>query len=146
MILTLLGLIPGVLNLVSGFQSAYFDAKVRIFMARTGAEKDVAVTAIQAAAQSDHETTSRLAIIASNRVLMGILLALIIPYIAWEWSAIMVDIVWLRGKCGTGFDLPCTDPIKGQLAEWGNTIIASVTGSGTALGVAKMYFNRPNNS
>lgn len=143
MLLTLLGMIPGVLSLVNGFQTAYFDAKVRIFMARSGAEKDVAVAALQAAAQSDHETTSRLAIIASNRVLMGILLALIIPFIAWEWSAIMVDIVWLRGKCGAGFDIPCTDPIKGQLADWGNTIIASVTGSGTALGVAKMYFSRP---
>ena len=140
--LALLGMIPGVISLISGFQSAYFDAKVRIFMARTGAERDVAVEATKAAAAADHETTARLSIIASNKVLTLILVALITPLILYEWQVVVVDIVWRRGECGDGFPVRCTDPIKGQLAEWANAIIYSVTGGGSALGVAKMWFGR----
>lgn len=137
MILALIGMIPGLMNLINGFQTAYFDAKVRIYMARTGAERDVAVAAVQAIALADHETTARLSIIASNKVLLTILVLLIAPVIFFEWQVILVDKLW----CGY-WHLECsTDPITGQVADWANVIIASVTGSGTALGVAKVFAN-----
>lgn len=141
-ILPLIGMIPGLMNLINGFQTAYFDAKVRIFMAKTGADKETVVEILRTAAQNDHETTSRLAVIASNKILSLILVALILPYIIWAWSAIVFDIVWLKGACGEGFPVRCTDAIRGQLADWGNSVVYSVTGSATTLGVAKMWFSR----
>ena len=136
MFMAILGLIPGLSSLVNGITTAYFNSKVQITKARIGGDTAVATQLVQAAARSDHETTSRLSIIASSKVLLLITVGFALPFIIFEWKVVVWDIVFQSLTNGS------TDPIKGQVADWATTIIASIFGSATVMGVGKMWFGR----
>ena len=129
----LLRLIPGVATAIQAITTAIFNAKVQMVQARIGGDRDVAVTMVKAAAVQEHENSSKLAVMASNMVLTFMLVAFALPLIVFEWKVIVWDIVLGLGS---------TDPIRGQVAEWANTIIAFLFGSSTVVAVGKMWFSR----
>ena len=129
-----------------------FDSKVAIVQARLGVERDVAVQLVTAAAQENHENTSKLAIYASSKILTVMLVGFAVPFILYTWKIVVVDIVIGRGCIGFhpfGWEIIAnhcwvgtTDPIKGQVAEWATTIIGFLFGSATTVTIGKMWFNR----
>lgn len=133
--MAILGLIPGLLGFAEKFQASWFDAKVRITTARIGGDVDAARAMVAASVKESHERNGWLAVMASNRVLMLLLVAFALPLVIYEWQIIVHDIIWCAGKCST-------DPIRGQVADWANTIIIAIFGSGSVLGIGKMYFGR----
>jgi hypothetical protein len=145
--LELLGLIPGVLSLISKYTTAKFDAQVAITQAKVGGDKDVATKLVAAAAASEHETTSRLSILASNPMLVFLLIGFALPLVLYSWKIVVVDIIigpgsinvfWIWHLSWTG----TTDPIRGEVADWAKTIIGCLFGSTTVLAAGKMYFGR----
>jgi hypothetical protein len=139
MFLALIGLIPGLMTLINGFTSSYFNAKVSIYQAKTGADRDVAVKMVQAAAQQEHENTTRLGIFASNKLLTFLLIALATPILIWFTKIVSWDIVLspiFTGQTGE------TDPIKGEALEIVKTVIYFLFGAPTVMGIGKMWFSR----
>jgi hypothetical protein len=130
----LAALIPGLLTLTTAITTAAFNTKVSLVQARLNVDRDVAVKTIQAAAQADHENTSRLAIMSGNKILTILLVMFAIPLIAFEWKVILIDKVF---KLGT------TDALQGEVATWANTIVAFLFGSSTAVTLGKMWYGRP---
>lgn len=136
--LALLSLIPGIGTVIQAVMTAIFDAKVKITQAKTGADRDAAVAMLKAAEVEAHERTAALAIIAGNKLLTILVIAFATPLVLYEWQVIVIDKLW----CGA-FNLNCTtDPIKGQVADWANVIIASIFGAPTAVTIGKMWFSR----
>lgn len=133
MIAALLALIPGLSTLVTSITTAFFNAKVQITQARIGGDRDVAVQLVQAAVQQEHEDTAKLGIIAGNKLLTIMLVAFATPLIWFEWKVIVYDTI---------LGLGTTDAVKGQVADWGNTIIYFLFGSPTVVALGKMWFTR----
>lgn len=134
-ILALLNAIPAFAGIVNSITTGWFNAKVQIVQAKTGADRDVAVALVKAAATEAHERTAALGVIAGNYLLTILVVAFAAPFAGYINWIIFHDILWCGGQCAT-------DPIKGQVAEWGNTIIAFVFGAPTAVTVGKMWFAR----
>jgi hypothetical protein len=122
----ILGLIPGLLKLVENWQKNKFDAQVAITTAKIGGDRDVAVAMIQG-------QSSRLAAVAGNKILTLLVVAFAVPFVVYINKVVVWDIVLGLGS---------TDAIKGQVAEWANTIIAFIFGAPTALALGKMFLNR----
>lgn len=135
--LALLTALPGIGTIVQAILGAFFNAKVAIFQAKTGADRDVAVAVVQGVTKEAEASNARLAVIAGSRVLLCILIALISPLVIYIWKVVVWDIVLGWGT---------TDPIRGQVADWANTIIVSFCGTTGALGIAKMWFGRSGTS
>src|SRR6185295_20125927 len=138
LILSILGLVPGLLTFVQGWQQRYYDTKVRLTMARLNVDRDVATKLIDAQSQADHENTAKLSIFAGNKILTFMLVGFATPLIAFIWKVVVVDIVigpgCIFGFCWVG----STDPIKGQVAEWATTIIGFLFGTSGAVTIGKM--------
>lgn len=132
---SLIGLIPGLSNLASTIATKAFDAKVKMFTARTGADRDVAVQALRSAALESHASAERLKIVAGSWLLSALVAGFALPLIVFEWKVVIIDIVL---KIGT------TDPIRGQVADWAQVIIASLFGSTSVVTLGSMWFNRKN--
>ena len=135
-LLALLNAIPGISALVNGVVKSVFDAKVQIVQAKTGADRDTAIALAKSAATEAHERTAALGVIATNYLLTLLVVAFALPFVGYIWWIVFHDILWCEGKC------VATDPIRGQVADWGNTIIAFVFGAPTAVTIGKMYLAR----
>ena len=139
--LALLTAIPGIGKIITGVTSAYFNAKVQIFQARTGATKDVAVAAISGAVQENHDQVNRLNVIAGNKALTYLVVGFALPLMLFLWQSVVWDklacphLSWLSNFSCT------TDPLKGQIADWATTIIACLFGSGAAITVSQTAMN-----
>jgi hypothetical protein len=133
MFAALLALIPGLSSLVSSITTAFFNAKVQITQAKIGGDRDVAVKLVQAAAQQEHENTTRLGIIASNKLLTILLVAMAIPIVGFEWKVIVWDKMLGWGS---------TDEVSGQVASWAQSVIYFLFGAPTVMGLGKMWFTR----
>jgi hypothetical protein len=133
MFMAILALIPGLSTLVTSITTSIFDAKVKITQAKIGGDRDVAVKLVQAAAAQEHENTSRLSIMANNRFLTLLLIMMALPLVTFEWKVYVWDAMLGWGT---------TDAVKGQVADWGNTIIFFLFGTPTVMGLGKMWFSR----
>jgi hypothetical protein len=145
--LAILGLIPGALSLIQFAIGKVFDAKVAIVQARTGATRDVAIELVKSAAVEAHENTSKLAILASNPLLTFLLVGFASPLVIYIWKIVVVDIVIGPGHIHVPylFDFAwkgTTDPIRGQVGDWANTIIGFLFGSATTVALGRMWFGR----
>jgi hypothetical protein len=109
MLAALLGLIPGLSSLVAGVSKAYFDQKVRIYQAKTGATRDVAVAAIQASGS-----------IATRWWFVAAIIPLwAFPFIVMDWKIVLYDVLWMNGQAST-------PALRGTL-DWVHvTIVASL--------------------
>lgn len=144
--------IPIIGKIVTGITTAWFNAKVKLVTARVGGDVNVATALVKGAAAADHESTARLGIIASNKILTMMMVGFATPLIIFVWKIVVVDKVIGPGCIGWhpfGWEVIAdhcwigkTDPITGDVASWASAIIASLFGSGTVLAIGKMYFGR----
>ncbi len=132
---TFLGLIPGISSLVSSFTSAWFNSKVEMYVAKTGLERAVAVSAIQAEVGNNHAKIGWIEALAKNPVMLFIVVGFAMPFIIYEWKAIAYDKVWMDG-------LTKTDPITGPLADWATIILSGIFVTSTGIGIAHTIINR----
>ena len=56
-----------------------------------------------------------------------------LPLVGYEWKVYVWDTMLGWGT---------TEAVKGQVADWGNTIIYFLFGSPTVMGLGKMWFSR----
>lgn len=129
--LAFLGSLPVIGQFVTAITTAIFDARVRITQAKVGGDRDVAVEIVKTSAQEGEQQKQRLGIIASNKVLTTLVVAFSVPLVLFWWKIVVYDIV---------LELGTTDPLRGQAADWANTIIWFIFGAPTALSLGKMWF------
>lgn len=127
--LALIGAIPGIGSVITFVTGKVFDAKVAITTAKIGGDRDTAVAIVKAGTEAEQQRVAALGVIAGSAVLTLLVVAFAGPLVIFMWKVVVWDIV---------LGLGTTDPIKGQVAEWANTIIYSIFGSGTALAVGRM--------
>jgi hypothetical protein len=137
-LLGLLGGITPLLNFFTGWINKIQDAKVSIYMARTGATKEVAVAAINAQAVLAHEGTAKLAVVAGSKYLAAMLFIFALPLAVYYTKGVLFDNIW----CPWWYGYTCTTPaIHGQLADWMNMIMVFVFGTPSIMGIANMALN-----
>lgn len=134
-ILAFINMIPGISSMVTAVTAAFFNSKVQLVAARTGADVAVVQAALTAASVEQQTRVAGLQVIASSKVLLFLVVGFALPFMIYEWQCIVYDTIWMHGTVRT-------NPITGNLADWGNTIIISLFGSGTAVTMAHMFFNR----
>lgn len=141
-----LGMIPGLAGIASSITQTVFDAKVKMYQAKTGADRDAAVQALRTSEVEKHEATERLKVVAGSWVLLSIVVGFAAPLILYWAKSVGYDkaicsMIWTAeeiaaaGRCST-------DALKGDLASWANTIIGSLFVSSTSTVVASMWLNR----
>jgi hypothetical protein len=134
-ILAFITSLPALVNGANAFASKYFDTKAQLVASRLGADVNVIRAAMTQAGVEAQARVAGLQVIASSKVLLFLVVGFALPFMIYEWQCIVYDKVWMHG-------LTKTDPIIGNLADWGQTIIVSLFGSGTAVTMTHMYFNR----
>ncbi len=132
---TFLALIPGISSVIQAITSAWFNAKVQLYQAKTGVIRDVAVAAIQAEVVNNQTKVSWIMALASNPVMLFIVFGFAFPYIAYEWKAILWDKVIMLGTTST-------DAITGPLADWAQIILGGIFVTSTGIGVAHAIINK----
>jgi hypothetical protein len=124
---------------ITSLSKAYFDAKVRLVQARIGGDVEIAKKLVSQGEVQAHENTTRLGIIASNKLLTILLIAFALPLVYHEWEVV----VWDKSICKLIYGAACsTDPIGGLVGDWANTVIYFLFGAPTAIGIGKMFFGR----
>jgi hypothetical protein len=123
-VITLLGEIPGLEKTAVRWAEARYNAKVAIATARIGGDHDAAVALVKAAETTKQEQVSAFSAMTGTRLLTLLVLAFATPLVVFVWKVVVWDIV---------LGLGTTDPIKGQVASWANTVIVSIFGSATAM-------------
>lgn len=123
-LLSLLGLIPGVLNVITTWQKNAFDAKVSMFVATTGATKEVAVATLQG--QAAVQTKWWFA--ALPPALIGFAIACFVIK-AVVYDKVIGSFVGCSGNPPAGTCITfATDPMTGDLRWLFTAVIASYFG------------------
>ena len=135
LIFGLLSYIPGFLSLATAITNKAFDSKVAMYQARTGAARDVAVATIQAEVANNQTKVNWIVALASNPVMLFIVVGFAMPFIIYEWQAIVWDKVIMKGTTSTDF-------IEGPLADWAKIILTGIFVTSTGMGVAHAFLNR----
>lgn len=120
--------LPHLVDGVNVFASKYFDAKVQMLAARIGGDTEQAKAILSAGVIEGQTRVQGLAVIASSKVLLFLFVGFALPFMLFEWQAIVYDKLWMHG-------LTKTDPITGGLVDWGNAVIYALFGTSTAAGV-----------
>jgi hypothetical protein len=133
--------IPSIVNGVTAFTTAFFNAKVEITKAKIGGDVAVATKIVTEAAIEQQARISGLKAIASSRQLTWLVILFALPWVIYDFKGVAIDNVW----CPWWYGDTCTTPaIKGNLAEWGGMIHAFLFGASTSLALGHMWFGRPN--
>ena len=125
--------VPAITGGLNNFVSKYYDAKVQITTARIGGDVSVAKQMVTGIVGEGQVRVSFLQTVGQSKFLMFLIGGFATPFMIYVWKIVVFDIVLGLGS---------TDAIRGNVADWGGIIIASIFGSGTVLGVGQMYFNR----
>lgn len=107
----LLSLIPGLLKPILDYFTARQNAQVQMYMAKTGADKDTAVAALQATTSIQNKWW----FVALLQPLMAA------PFVAYTWQVVLYDkmiSVWLTGHTHD------TDPLTSTVG-WVYTVVVS---------------------
>lgn len=134
-VLAFINMIPGINTMITGITTAFFNSKVQMYQARWGVARDVAVAAIQAEAQSNEAKVNWILALAKNPVMQFIVFGFAMPYIIYEWKAIVYDKVWMAGHAST-------DPITGPLLDWSNIILTGIFVTSMGIGVSHAIVNK----
>lgn len=132
-ILALFQAIPAITGGINNFVSKYYDAKVQITTARIGGDVSVAKQMVTGVVAEGQTRVEFLKTVGQSKFLMFLIGGFATPFMIYVWKIVVFDIVLGLGS---------TDAIRGNVADWGGIIIASIFGSGTVLGACQMYFNR----
>ncbi len=138
-LLSLLGAIPGIGNVITSVVSKVYDAKVQITTARIGGDTAVATELIKASAVENQSNAARMTAIATNKYLALLLVGFALVPLFYEWKVVIFDNVF----CPWWYGQACfTKAIHGDVATWMNTVVMFMFGSVSALSLGHMYFNR----
>jgi hypothetical protein len=124
---TILSFIPGFTNILE----SWFKAKADVELAKVKANEAVGSEAVKAAAQEADGRAKTWGVIGASSLLTWLVIILAMPIAVFEWKVVIWDTVLQWGT---------TDPIKGQVADWMNTIIASLFASSTVLATAQLWW------
>lgn len=134
-ILAFFQVIPSITGGITAFSNAFFNAKVQITAARLGADSSVIRAAMTQAGIEAQARVQGLAIIASSKVLLAVVVGFAVPWIAFEWKVVIWDTMLGWGT---------TPPVRGLVADWSGIILTGIFGSSSALALSNAYFNRKN--
>lgn len=129
--------LPALVRGVESFTKAHYDAKVRIKTAQIGGDVDVAKQLITGVVAEGNTRVSFLQTVSQSKFLMCLVGGFALPFMAYVWKVVMWDILIMAGTTAT-------DPIKGNVADWGGYIIAGIFGTGGVMAAGQIYFNRKN--
>ena len=122
--LALLGLIPGLESVVQGVATAWFNQKVAIYQAKTGASAAVAVAALQAEAAVQEKWWFA----AVPQTIIGLSIAIYVAK-AVVWDKVIGSFVGCSGHTDPGTCLTFgTDPMYGELNWVFMTVITGYFG------------------
>lgn len=121
-ILAFLGALPGLGAAIEKITGHVFDAKVRIEQARTGASRDVAISALASQAQ-------QFSAVSSSPILSWLVVVFAVPVAAFEWKVVIWDTMLGWGS---------TPAIHGDVATWMGTIIGWLFGSAATLALGQV--------
>lgn len=125
--------IPSIVHGFEAFTKAHYDAKVKITAARIGGDVDVAKQIVSGVIAEGQTRVEFLRVISQSKFLMFIVGGFAVPWIAYEWKVVVWD---------TMLGLGVTGPVKGLVADWSGIILAGIFGTGGAMAVGQMFFNR----
>lgn len=131
--------LPAILNGVSAFTSAYFNAKVQITTARIGGDVAVAKQLVTGIVAEGQVRVSFLQTVSQSKFLMWLVGGFATPWIIYEWKVVVWDKIackWIMGVYGF------TPAVDGTVGDWAGVIIAGIFGTGTVMGIGHMFFNR----
>jgi hypothetical protein len=132
-VMTLLGMIPGLSNLIQFVYGKWRDSKVAMYQTRWGVTKEVAISAIQAEVENNRTKVGWLHEVANSRFLQCLVGGFAFPLIvhmnkAYVWDNIVHKFIW--GTYGY------TPPLTGYIVDWGGHIVTGIFVTGTGMGLA----------
>jgi hypothetical protein len=129
--------IPSIVHGIEAFTKAHYDAKVKIKTAQIGGDVDVAKQIISGVVTEGQARVEFLRVVSQSKFLMFLVGGFATPFMAYVWKVVMWDILIMAGTAAT-------DPIKGNVADWGGYIIAGIFGTGGVMAAGQIFFNRKN--
>src|ERR1700750_2830170 len=114
--------IPAITGGLNNFVAHYYDAKVQITTARIGGDVNVAKQLVSGVVAEGQTRVSFLQAVGQSKFLVFLIGGFATPFMIYVWKIVVFDIV---------LNLGSTDAIRGNVADWGGIIIASIFGSGT---------------
>lgn len=142
MIASFIAFLQAVPSLVHGFEAftkAHYDAKVKITTARIGGDVDVAKQIVSGVVTEGQTRVSFLGKVAESRFLQFLVGGFALPWMLYQAKVVAWDNIiclWIYGVYGF------TPAIKGTVAEWAGWIIGGIFGTGGAMAIGQMFFNR----
>jgi len=138
-IMTLLGMIPGISKLVQFVAGKWMDSKVAMYQTRMGVTRDVALGAIRAEVENNQTKVGWLQAVAGSRFLQFIVGGFAAPLIFFMNKSIVWDNIIHKFFWGTyGY----TPPLTGFTAEWAGVIIGGIFVTSTGMGITAAVLNR----
>ncbi len=139
LIMTILGMIPGLSSLIQFVVGKYMDSKVAIYQTRMGVTKEVAVEAIRAEITNNQTKVNWLNAVAHSRFLQFIVGGFAFPWIIYGAKVIVWDNIVHKFFYGVyGF----TPPIGGNVGSWAGVILGGIFVTSTGMGIASTVLNR----
>jgi len=138
MLLTLLGLIPGLLSFLTAWQQKKLDTQVEMFKAKTGADAETSRNLVVQANTETQGNNERLKIVVGNKWMTFLFVFMSLPVGLYLWQTIFIDKIlckWIWGATCS------TDPIGGDVGVWCGLIIAGTFGYGTVSAIARTWFH-----
>jgi len=150
--LSILGLLPKLLDVFTTWQKNCLDAQVQLYQAKTGTDKTTATAAVQ----ENNANTEKLRIVAGNKWLTWLFVLGALPPILTEAKVMLVDKIACpavnlplsvaqkaAGVHQYFMGLDCmTDPTGGAVAVWAAMAMGALFGYGTMQTVASNWFAR----
>lgn len=138
-IMTILGMIPGISSLVQFIAGKWMDSKVDMYRVRMGVTKEVAIEAIRAEVENNRTKVGWLNAVASSRFLQFIVGGFALPWIVYGNKVIMWDNIVHKFFWDTyGF----TPPIGGLVGTWAEIILGGIFVTSTGMGITAAVLNR----
>jgi len=139
LIMTFLGMIPGISSLIQFVAGKWMDSKVTMYQTRMGVTRDVAIAAIQAEVENNRTKVGWLQAVAGSRFLQCIVGGFAAPLIFFMNKSIVWDNIIHKFFWGTyGY----TPPLTGFTAEWAGVIIGGIFVTSTGMGITAAVLNR----
>lgn len=125
--------VPALMGGINNFTNKYYDAKVAITTAQIGGDVKVAEQLVSGVVKEGETRVEFLKAVGQSKFLSFLIGGFAAPFMIYIWKVVVWDIVLQWGA---------TDAIRGNVAEWGGLIIASIFGSATVMGAGHLFFNR----
>lgn len=139
LIMTVLGMIPGLSSLIQFVVGKYMDSKVAMYQTRWGVTKDVAIAAINEEAENNKTKVNWLNAVANSRFLQVIVGGFAGPWIIYGWKVIVWDNIVHKFFWGVyGF----TPAIGGEVGTWAGVILGGIFVTTTGMNITHALINR----